>query len=49
MTFLLPSEVWDALKVASESNLKTAERAIENAGIIVENDDLTVVYDDRGD
>lgn len=46
----LPSlaEIWDALRVAAEADLALAEAIIESAGVIVQNPDLTICYDERG-
>ncbi|KAK8485694.1 hypothetical protein V6N13_023570 [Hibiscus sabdariffa] len=39
-------EIWDALRAAAELNL--AQAIIDSAGVIVQNDDLTICYDERG-
>ncbi|CAN6195646.1 unnamed protein product [Urochloa humidicola] len=41
-------EIWDALRVASESEVSHAQAIVEGAGIIVSNADLTLCYDERG-
>ncbi|KAL2930988.1 Ubiquitin domain-containing protein 1 [Bienertia sinuspersici] len=41
-------EIWDALRAAVDSDLNMAQTIIESAGIIVQNPDLTVCYDERG-
>ncbi|KAK3133139.1 hypothetical protein QOZ80_6AG0532870 [Eleusine coracana subsp. coracana] len=41
-------EIWDALRVASESEVALAQTIVESAGIIVSNADLTLCYDERG-
>ncbi|PWZ39854.1 Ubiquitin domain-containing protein 2 [Zea mays] len=41
-------EIWDALRVASESEVSHAQAVVESAGIIVSNADLTLCYDERG-
>ncbi|CAN6204232.1 unnamed protein product [Urochloa humidicola] len=41
-------EIWDALRVASESEVSHAQAIVESAGIIVYNADLTLCYDERG-
>ncbi|KAK9714515.1 hypothetical protein RND81_06G100200 [Saponaria officinalis] len=41
-------EIWDALRAAAEADLPLAQTIIESAGIIVQNTDLTVCYDERG-
>jgi hypothetical protein len=42
------AEIWDALRVASESEVALAQTIVESAGIIVSNADLTLCYDERG-
>lgn len=42
------AEIWDALRVASESEVSHAQAIVESAGIIVSNADLTLCYDERG-
>lgn len=42
------TEIWDALRVASESEVALAQTIVESAGIIVSNADLTLCYDERG-
>ncbi|KAL6599342.1 hypothetical protein ACP70R_006548 [Stipagrostis hirtigluma subsp. patula] len=41
-------EIWDALRVAAESEIALAQAIVESAGIIVSNVDLTLCYDERG-
>jgi len=41
-------EIWDALKVAAESDLALAQTIVDSAGIIVSNPDMTLCYDERG-
>ncbi|CAO2823491.1 unnamed protein product [Amaranthus hypochondriacus] len=41
-------EIWDALRAAAEGEPSMAQTIIESAGIIVQNPDLTVCYDERG-
>lgn len=41
-------EIWDALRAASEADLTLAQAIIESAGVIVQNTDMTVCYDERG-
>ncbi|GMH05525.1 hypothetical protein Nepgr_007365 [Nepenthes gracilis] len=41
-------EIWDALRAAAEADLTLAQAIIGSAGIIVQNPDLTVCYDERG-
>ena len=45
--FVCP-EIWDALKVAAESDLALAQTIVDSAGIIVSNPDMTLCYDERG-
>ncbi|KAK2992538.1 hypothetical protein RJ640_004312 [Escallonia rubra] len=41
-------EIWDALQAAAEADLDLAQAIVDGAGIIVQNADLTVCYDERG-
>ncbi|TXG47663.1 hypothetical protein EZV62_026957 [Acer yangbiense] len=41
-------EIWDALKAAAEAELSFAQTIIDSAGVIVQSNDLTVCYDERG-
>ncbi|KAH7568729.1 hypothetical protein ACOSP7_011764 [Xanthoceras sorbifolium] len=41
-------EIWDALKAAAEAELSFAQAIVDSAGVIVQDDDLTVCYDERG-
>lgn len=41
-------EIWDALRVAAESEVALAQTIVESAGVIVSNADLTLCYDERG-
>ncbi|KAL2473701.1 Ubiquitin domain-containing protein [Forsythia ovata] len=41
-------EIWDALRAAAEAELTLAQAIVESAGVIVQNPDLTVCYDERG-
>ncbi|PWA78227.1 ubiquitin domain-containing protein 1 [Artemisia annua] len=41
-------EIWDALKAAAESEIQLAQAIVSSAGIIVQNPDLTLCYDERG-
>lgn len=41
-------EIWDALRAAVEAELSMAQAIIDSAGVIVQNPDLTVCYDERG-
>lgn len=42
------AEIWDALKAAAEADLNMAQAIVDSAGIIVQNTDLTLCYDERG-
>lgn len=42
-------EIWDALRVAAESDLALAQTIVDSAGIIVSNPDMTLCYDERGE
>ncbi|KAE8696482.1 Ubiquitin domain-containing protein 2 [Hibiscus syriacus] len=41
-------EIWDALRAAAEAELSLAQAIIDSAGVIVQNVDLTICYDERG-
>ncbi|KAK8551451.1 hypothetical protein V6N13_119910 [Hibiscus sabdariffa] len=41
-------EIWDALRAAAEAELILAQAINDSAGVIVQNDDLTICYDERG-
>ncbi|XVF27446.1 hypothetical protein REPUB_Repub14bG0107100 [Reevesia pubescens] len=41
-------EIWDALRAAAEAEIILAQAIIDSAGVIVQNDDLTICYDERG-
>ncbi|XP_021772285.1 ubiquitin domain-containing protein 1-like isoform X1 [Chenopodium quinoa] len=41
-------EIWDALRAAVEAELSMAQAIVDSAGVIVQNPDLTVCYDERG-
>ncbi|XVF40275.1 hypothetical protein PTKIN_Ptkin01aG0099200 [Pterospermum kingtungense] len=41
-------EMWDALRAAAEAELVLAQAIVDSAGVIVQNDDLTICYDERG-
>ncbi|KMS96694.1 hypothetical protein BVRB_8g200000 [Beta vulgaris subsp. vulgaris] len=41
-------EIWDALRAAAEAELSMAQTIIDSAGVIVQNPDLTLCYDERG-
>ncbi|XP_050215987.1 uncharacterized protein LOC126667066 isoform X1 [Mercurialis annua] len=42
------AEIWDALRAAGEAELSLAQAIVESAGVIAQNADLTVCYDERG-
>ncbi|KAG8365570.1 hypothetical protein BUALT_Bualt18G0119200 [Buddleja alternifolia] len=41
-------EIWDALRAAVEADLSLAQAIVDSAGVIVQNPDLTICYDERG-
>ncbi|KAJ6423491.1 hypothetical protein OIU84_024449 [Salix udensis] len=41
-------EIWDALQAAAEAELALAQAIVDSAGVIIQNADLTVCYDERG-
>ncbi|XP_020572677.1 ubiquitin domain-containing protein 2-like isoform X2 [Phalaenopsis equestris] len=41
-------EIWDALRVAAESDINLAQTIVDSAGIILANADMTICYDERG-
>ncbi|GJT50191.1 ubiquitin domain-containing 1-like protein, partial [Tanacetum coccineum] len=41
-------EIWDALRAAAESEIQLAQAIVSSAGIIVQNPDMTLCYDERG-
>ncbi|KAI5662353.1 hypothetical protein M9H77_21676 [Catharanthus roseus] len=41
-------EIWDALRAAAEADLSLAQAVVDSAGVIIQNADLTVCYDERG-
>ncbi|CAA0817810.1 Ubiquitin domain-containing protein [Striga hermonthica] len=41
-------EIWDALQAAVEADLSLAQAIVDSAGVIVQNPDLTICYDERG-
>ncbi|KGN53573.1 ubiquitin domain-containing protein 1 [Cucumis sativus] len=41
-------EIWDALRAAAEAELSLAQAIVDSAGVIVQNADLTICYDERG-
>lgn len=42
------AEIWDALRAAAEADISLAQAIVDSAGVIVQNTDLTVCYDERG-
>ncbi|KAJ0045037.1 hypothetical protein Pint_04792 [Pistacia integerrima] len=42
------NEIWDALRAAAEADLTLAQAIVDSAGVIVQNADLTICYDERG-
>ena len=41
-------EIWDALRGAAEADQTLAQAIVDGAGVIVQNADLTICYDERG-
>jgi len=41
-------EIWEALRAAAEADLKLAQTIVDSAGVIVQNRDLTLCWDERG-
>ncbi|GKA35091.1 retrotransposon protein, putative, ty1-copia subclass, partial [Tanacetum coccineum] len=41
------TEIWDALRAAAESEIQLAQAIVSSAGIIVQNLDMTLCYDER--
>ncbi|XP_057766398.1 uncharacterized protein LOC130986880 isoform X1 [Salvia miltiorrhiza] len=41
-------EIWDALRAAAEADPKLAQAIVESAGIILQNPDMTVCFDEGG-
>lgn len=42
------TEIWDALKLATESDTQMAQAIVDSTGIILESNSLAVCYDERG-
>ncbi|KAK4748100.1 hypothetical protein SAY87_014686 [Trapa incisa] len=47
-TLLQITEIWDALRAAAEADRNLAQAIVDSAGVIVQNPDLTICYDERG-
>ncbi|CAM6039570.1 unnamed protein product [Sphagnum compactum] len=41
-------EIWDALRAAAEADIHLAQAIVDSAGIIVQSEDLSTCYDERG-
>ncbi|WZY96799.1 hypothetical protein YC2023_069128 [Brassica napus] len=41
-------DLWDALRAAAEADISLAQAIVDSAGVIVQNNDLTTCYDERG-
>ncbi|KAG0590299.1 hypothetical protein M758_1G094800 [Ceratodon purpureus] len=41
-------EIWDALRAAAEAEINLAQLIVDSAGIIVQTEDLSTCYDERG-
>lgn len=48
MTLPKITEIWDALRAAAEADLTLAQAIVDSAGVIIQNPDLTICYDERG-
>lgn len=48
MSFFWKPEIWDALRAAAEADLSLAQAIVDSAGVIVQNADMTICYDERG-
>lgn len=46
--FITVTEIWDALRAAAEADPTLAQVIVESAGIILQNPDMTVCFDERG-
>ena len=44
----LIADLWDALRAAAEADISLAQAIVDSAGVIVQNNDLTTCYDERG-
>jgi hypothetical protein len=42
------AEIWDALRAAAEADIHLAQAIVDSAGIIVQSEDLSTCYDERG-
>ena len=40
--------IWDALRAAAEADINLAQAIIDSAGVIIQNPDMTVGYDEGG-
>ncbi|CAN1283497.1 Ubiquitin domain-containing protein 1 [Linum perenne] len=41
-------EIWDALRAAAEAEVALAQAIVDSAGVIVQSEDMTICYDERG-
>ncbi|KAJ4844284.1 hypothetical protein Tsubulata_009837 [Turnera subulata] len=41
-------QIWDALRAASEADITLAQAIVDSAGVIVQSEDMTICYDERG-
>lgn len=46
--FSVIPEIWDALRAAAEADLTLAQAIVDSAGVIIQNADMTICYDERG-
>lgn len=42
------AEIWDALRAAAGAEINLAQLIVDSAGIIVQSEDLSTCYDERG-
>lgn len=42
------TEIWDALRAAAEADLELSQAIVDSAGIISQNTDMTICYDESG-
>ncbi|CAN1150137.1 Ubiquitin domain-containing protein 1 [Linum perenne] len=47
-TVVCLSEIWDALRAAAEAEVALAQAIVDSAGVIVQSEDMTICYDERG-
>ncbi|KAJ0018913.1 hypothetical protein Pint_10332 [Pistacia integerrima] len=45
---VIRQKIWDALRAAAEAEITLAQAIVDSAGVIVQSEDLTICYDERG-